>query len=132
MLRARIDLTLGVPRRGESRKVIVDLKTGRLIHRHREDLRFYALIETLVRDVPPRLLASYSLDSAAAETEEVTVDLLRSTLRRTLDGVERMVEIRFEESAADAHPRPGVPVVRRAAASATIGQAWLAADRMAD
>ena len=62
-MRARIDLTLGVPRGGESRKVIVDLKTGRLLHRHREDLRFYALIETLVRDVPPRLLASYSLDS---------------------------------------------------------------------
>ena len=106
VLRARIDLTLGVPRRDESRKVIVDLKTGRLLHRHREDLRFYALIETLVRDVPPRLLASYSLDSAAAETEEVTIDLLRSTLRRTLDGVERMIEIRFEGRPPTRTPGP--------------------------
>ena len=58
------------------------------------------------RDVPPRLLASYSLDSAAAETEEVTVDLLRSTLRRTLDGVERMVEIRFEGRPPTRTPGP--------------------------
>ena len=83
------------------------------MHRHREDLRFYALIETLVREVPPRLLASYSLDSAAAETEDVTVDLLRSTLRRTLDGVQRMVEIQFEGRPPTRTAGPGVPVVRR-------------------
>ena len=131
VLRARIDLTLGVPRQGESRKVIIDVKTGRLIHRHREDLRFYALIETLVRDVPPRLLASYSLDSAAAETEEVTVDLLRSTLRRTLDGVERMVEIRFEDRLPT---RTASPACRWCAVRSECdeGQAWLADDLRRD
>jgi hypothetical protein len=130
-LRARIDLTLGVPRLGESRKVIVDLKTGRLLHRHREDLRFYALIETLVRDVPPRLLASYSLDAAAAEIEEVTVDLLRSTLRRTLDGVERMIEVRFEGRPST---RTAGPACRwcTCRADCAEGQAWLAAERLAD
>lgn len=106
VLRARIDLTLGVPRERQSRKVIIDLKTGRLVNRHREDLRFYALTETLVRDVPPRLLASYSLDSAAADTEVVTIDLLRSTVRRTLDGVERMVEIGDESRPPTRSPGP--------------------------
>ena len=125
VLRARIDLTLGVPRNQESRKVIIDIKTGRLLHRHREDLRFYALIEALVRDVPPRLLASYSLDSAAAETEEVTIELLRSTLRRTLDGVERMIEIRFEGRLPTRTPGPACRwcVLRTDCAD---GQAWLA------
>ena len=112
VLRARIDLTLGVPKQGESRKVIVDVKTGRLMNRHREDLRFYALIETMVREVPPRLLASYSLDSAAAESEDVTIDLLRSAVRRTLDGVQRIVEIQFEGRPTDAYPQRGVPMVR--------------------
>ena len=97
VLRAKPDLTLGLPRGRESRKVIVDIKTGRLQGRHRADLRYYALVETLARDVPPRLLATYSLDSGTADVEDVTVELLRSTLRRTLDGVERMIEITAED-----------------------------------
>ena len=131
VMRARIDLTLGVPRGGESRKVIVDLKTGRLLQRHREDLRFYALIEALVRDVPPRLLASYSLDSAAAETEEVTIDVLRSTLRRTLDGVERMIELRFESRPPTRTPSAACrwcPCRN----SCEVGRAWLTAERVGD
>ncbi len=128
VLRARIDLTLGVPKQGESRKVIVDVKTGRLMNRHREDLRFYALIETMVREVPPRLLASYSLDSAAAESEDVTIDLLRSAVRRTLDGVQRIVEIQFEGRPTTRTPSAAC---RWCACRATcvVGQAWLAADR---
>jgi hypothetical protein len=131
VLKARIDLTLGVPRGGESRKVILDLKTGRLLHRHREDLRFYALIETLVRDVPPRLLASYSLDAGAAETEEVTVDVLRSTLRRTLDGIERMIEVRFDGRTPTRTPGPACrwcPCRR----GCEVGRTWLAAERVDD
>ncbi|HRE02145.1 MAG TPA: hypothetical protein PLV68_12655, partial [Ilumatobacteraceae bacterium] len=69
----------------ESRKLIVDLKTGRVHSRHREDLRFYALVETLSRQVPPRKLASFYLDAGEPVVEDVTEALLRSTLRRTLD-----------------------------------------------
>ena len=104
MLRSRVDLTLGTARGGESRKVIIDVKTGRLSPRHREDLRFYALVETLSRRVPPRLLATYSLDSGSADREEVTHGVLRSALRRTLDAVERMVAIRFEHRRAERTP----------------------------
>jgi hypothetical protein len=95
-LSAKVDLVLGRPSGRESRKVIVDLKSGRIVAQHREDLRFYALVETLCRDVPPRKLATFSLDSGSAEVEEVTPGLLRSSLRRTLDAIERMVELRAE------------------------------------
>jgi hypothetical protein len=96
VLRARVDLVIGRPVERESRKVIIDLKSGRIVDRHREDLRFYALVETLCRDVPPRRLASFSLDSGTAVVEDVTTGLLRSSLRRTLDAVERIIELRVE------------------------------------
>lgn len=104
VLRARVDLVIGRPRGTEARKVIIDLKTGRIVDRHRQDLRFYALVETLCRGVPPRKLASFSLDAGVAIVEEVTPALLRSTLRRTLDAVERMVELRAERRPASITP----------------------------
>ena len=96
LLRGRADLTMGKPFERESRKLIVDLKTGRVIARHREDLRFYAIVETLSRQVPPRKLASFYLDAAQPIVEDVTESLLRSTLRRTLDGVNALIELKVE------------------------------------
>jgi hypothetical protein len=96
VLRARVDLVIGKPQGTLARKVIIDLKSGRIVDRHRQDLRFYALVETLCRGVPPRRLASFSLDAGTAVVEDVTPALLRSTLRRTLDAIERMVELRAE------------------------------------
>jgi PD-(D/E)XK nuclease superfamily len=100
LLRARADLTMGRPVERESRKLIVDLKTGRVVARHREDLRFYALVETLSRQVPPRRLASFYLDSAQPVVEDVTEGLLRSTLRRTLDGINALIELQVEDRPA--------------------------------
>lgn len=96
LLRARVDLVVGRPEGRESRKLIIDLKTGRMIPRHREDLRFYALVETLVRDVPPRKLASFYLDSSQPAVEDVTEGVLRTALRRTLDGIHRIIELQVE------------------------------------
>lgn len=96
LMRGRSDLTMGKPFERESRKLIVDLKTGRVVPRHREDLRFYALVETLSRQVPPRRLASFYLDSAQPIVEDVTENLLRSTLRRTLDGIHALIELQVE------------------------------------
>lgn len=106
VLRARVDLVIGKPQGALARKVIVDLKSGRVVDRHRQDLRFYALVETLCRRVPPRRLASFSLDAGTAVVEDVTPALLRSTLRRTLDAVERMVELRAEGRPATATAGP--------------------------
>ncbi|HSB85871.1 MAG TPA: PD-(D/E)XK nuclease family protein [Ilumatobacteraceae bacterium] len=96
LLRAKVDLVIGKPQGRESRKLIIDLKTGRVAPRHREDLRFYALVETLSRDVPPRKLATFYLDSAEPIVEDVTEGVLRTALRRTLDGIHRLIELQVE------------------------------------
>jgi hypothetical protein len=49
ILQGKVDLIIGRPVGNESRKVIIDLKTGRPSMRHRQDLGFYALVETLAR-----------------------------------------------------------------------------------
>jgi CRISPR/Cas system-associated exonuclease Cas4 (RecB family) len=97
LLRARVDLMIGKPAGSESRKVIIDLKTGRAGPRHRQDLGFYALVETLVRGVPPRKLATFYLDAGEAQTEDVSERLLRTAVRRTLDGINAMVELGTEQ-----------------------------------
>lgn len=79
---SRMDLVLG----GPGKKVIIDLKTGRLTPTHRDDLRFYALVETLRSRQTPRQLGSYSLDSARLDNEDVTEGLLQSAVRRTAHG----------------------------------------------
>lgn len=90
-LTGKADLTLGRP----EDRVIIDLKTGSPVATHREDLRFYALLETLTLGVPPRKLASYYLDAATAHPEDVTEGVLWAATRRVVDGVERMVAIRW-------------------------------------
>jgi hypothetical protein len=96
LLRAKADIVIGRAAGDEPRKVLIDLKAGRVYDRHREDLRFYALVETLARGVPPRLVASFSLEAGEAVVEQVGVAMLRSSLRRTLDAIERMIELTAE------------------------------------
>jgi hypothetical protein len=89
ILTARMDLVLGAV----GRKVIIDLKTGRITSTHRDDLRFYALVETLRSRQPPRQLGTYSLDAARLDHEEVTESLLMAAVRRTSDGIRTMAEL---------------------------------------
>jgi CRISPR/Cas system-associated exonuclease Cas4 (RecB family) len=126
ILQGKVDLIIGRPVGNESRKVIIDLKTGRPSVRHRQDLGFYALVETLARSVPPRKLATFYLDAAEVQVEDVSERLLRTAVRRTLDGINAIVELQAE----------GRPPVRRAgvtcrwcplAESCDEGQAFLAA-----
>jgi hypothetical protein len=93
LLQGRTDLTLGRLDGRRPRKVIIDFKSGRPALVHREDLRFYALLETCRMGVPPRKLASYYLDSAEAHAEDVSEALLEAALRRTADGVVKIVEL---------------------------------------
>ena len=103
VLSGKTDLSLGRASGLAANKVIIDLKSGRPSLTHREDLRFYALLETIKLGVPPRQLATYYLESGRAQPEEVTVAMLRSAVRRTIDGVTTMVELRRGDRAA---PRP--------------------------
>jgi len=93
ILAGKVDLTLGVAEGQKAGKVIVDFKTGGFNTTHHEDLRYYALVETLRIGIPPRLVASYYLDQADFVPEKVTEELLESTVRRISQGVERIVEI---------------------------------------
>ena len=93
VLGGKSDLTLGRAEHGESRKVIIDLKTGGAWPNHMDELRFYALLETLRTGIPPRLIAGFYLDAGRAVPEEVTIETLGSAMRRTLDGIGRAVEL---------------------------------------
>ena len=88
------------------RVLIVDFKSGYRSFHHRDDLRFYALVQTLRHGVPPRKLVTYYLDYAESETEDVTEGTLQSALARALGGVERHVELTVEGRPPD--KRPGV------------------------
>lgn len=105
ILAGKVDLVIGRPDRDVSTKVIIDLKTGRKATRHRDDLRFYALVETLRTGVPPRKLASYYLDVGVADAEDVTEGVLRAALRRTLDAID--VEIDLQTGAREPERRAG-------------------------
>jgi hypothetical protein len=93
-LRGRPDLAFGQARGDEAGVLIVDLKTGRSYPNHLDDLRFYALLQTLKVGVPPYRVASYYLDSATFHAEDVTADTLEIALRRTIDGARKIAELR--------------------------------------
>ena len=94
MLWGRVDLVLGQARGDEARALVVDLKTGRPYPSHLDDLRFYALVQALRVGVPPFRVASYYLDTATFHAEDVTVDTLALAVRRTVDGVRKLLELR--------------------------------------
>jgi hypothetical protein len=106
VLSGKVDLTLGRPAGAESRKVIIDLKTGWVSPKHREDLRFYALVETLRTQVPPRKLASFYLDAGEPVVEDVDERVLRTASRRMLDAVDAEIGLRVE--GREPVKRPGV------------------------
>ncbi len=106
-LAGKVDLTIGRPDGARAGKVLIDLKTGSFSPSHRDDLRFYALVEAVRIGVPPRLLATYYLDGARLQEEIVTEDLLASALERVVRGVERVISLKHE--AREPELRPGPP-----------------------
>lgn len=93
ILHGKADLTLGAAEGHTAGRLIVDFKTGRSGLHHRDDLRFYALLDTLTIGVPPFRLASYYLDEATGHPEDVTEEVLEAALRRTIAGVGRLIEL---------------------------------------
>jgi hypothetical protein len=107
VLGGRADLTLGRSVGTTAGKVIIDLKSGNPAPGHRDDLRYYALVETLRLGTPPRLVASYYLDAARVETETVTEGLLEAAARRLVAGVQRLLELRRAPEQALRRTGPG-------------------------
>ncbi len=106
VLSGRVDLTLGRSQGDRAGKVLIDLKTGGFSPSHLEDLRFYALIETLRTGIPPRRLATNYLDEGRFLAEDVTTSLLHSSVARVIDGVARIVKTRRREHEPATAPGP--------------------------
>ena len=96
VLSGKVDLTVGRAEGTRAGKVLIDLKTGGFAPNHRDDLRFYALIETLRLGVPPRLLASYYLDGGRLQEELVSEDTLAVAFERVVAGADAAVALRHE------------------------------------
>ncbi len=92
----KVDLVVGKPSGRESRLLIIDFKSGGRSPHHRDDLRFYALVQTLRQQVPPRKLVTYYLDYAESDVEDVTEGSLETALVRALEGIERHIELTVE------------------------------------
>jgi hypothetical protein len=106
VLAGRTDLSLGRPTGSTAGKVIIDLKTGGHSASHLDDLRFYALVETLRLGTPPRLLASYYLDAGRAHPEAVTEGLLRAAVARTIDGAHLLHQLEIGTREPQVRPGP--------------------------
>jgi hypothetical protein len=105
-LSGKVDLALGRATGTQAGKVIVDLKTGKLSQTHRDDLRFYALLDAIRIGTPPRMVASYYLDRAEFTPEAITEDVLSATVDRVSDGVGRIAAIRFGGAEPEVRPGP--------------------------
>ncbi|MGI9624860.1 MAG: PD-(D/E)XK nuclease family protein [Acidimicrobiales bacterium] len=107
ILAGKVDLALGRASGQTAGKVIVDLKTGQFSPNHRDDLRYYALLDAIRVGIPPRLIATYYLDQGQFTPESVTVALLQSTVERVIDAVHRIVEIKYAGVEPNRQPGPG-------------------------
>lgn len=105
-LRGRPDLAFGQARGDEAGVLIVDLKTGWSYPHHLDDLRFYALLQTLKTGVPPYRVASYYLDSATFHLEEVTAATLEIAAGRAVDGIRTVARLLDAEAPAAISPGP--------------------------
>jgi hypothetical protein len=139
VLAGKYDLSLGTAQGATAGKVIIDFKTGGFSPTHLDDLRFYALLDTLKIGTPPRLLANYYLDEGRAHPEAVTVALLESAVARTVDGIGRIAQLhevahhRVEPDQAGVTKRPGPPCRWcPLVASCDEGTAFLTRDEVGD
>jgi hypothetical protein len=105
VLAGTYDLSLGQARGTTAGKVIIDFKTGGFAPTHVDEMRYYALLDTLRVGTPPRMVATYYLASGQPHPETVNEDLLNAAVARVVEGVARMSEL--DRRPEDAKRRPG-------------------------
>lgn len=106
ILVAKFDLALGSPNGMQARTIVTDFKTGGIRPEHHDDMRFYALIETLRAKVPPWRMALYYIDSGTWNHMDIDESILDISVRRTCDGATKMVELNtaLREPGSCSHP----------------------------
>jgi hypothetical protein len=85
-LSARVDLAIGCRAEDEASVAIVDVKSGARRPGHRDDLRFYALVEALCSPAPPFAVATYYSRTGELDVEPVTHELVVESAQRCLAG----------------------------------------------
>jgi hypothetical protein len=108
LLAGKFDLALGMPNGFEARVLITDFKTGGTRFEHHDELRFYALLETLRSKVPPWRVAVYYVDQGEWSYLDVNENALRSAIRRVADGAQRLAQL-FSGSRDPAACNPPCP-----------------------
>jgi len=86
-----IDLIVGAPSAGRASVGLIEVKSGRARIEDRDDLRFYALLETLRSAAAPFRVATFYTRTGLVDTEDVDDGLLTSSVQRVLAGINRMV-----------------------------------------
>ncbi|MGH8933962.1 MAG: PD-(D/E)XK nuclease family protein [Egibacteraceae bacterium] len=95
VLRGKPDLAIGrALHAGRRRLLLVDLKTGRRNNiRNRADMRFYALLATLKYGVAPFRVATFYLDEASWDAEDIDDDVLEAAARTVVAKAARAVRL---------------------------------------
>jgi len=101
VLSGRPDLTIGRPTRRRAGVLVVEAKSGRFRPAHLEELRFYALLETLRWGVAPFRAVVWSLGDGRLEAIDVDANLVWSETLRVADAITRLTRLAAEEA-----PRP--------------------------
>jgi len=127
-LHGQPDLMLGRVVVGEARVLLVDFKTGWVRAEHREDLRFYALLQTLVRRAPPFRVDTYYPEMGEHVPEDVSEAVLATAVRRVVDGADRIEAVRARRRAPTVSPGSACTFCA-ARATCEPGRAHLAARR---
>ncbi len=84
-----------------ARTLVVDFKTGQARPEHdRHELRFYALLATLVFGAPPFRWATYYVTEGRYDVEDLRRETLEVTARRVVDGIRQQVRIATKEDDA--------------------------------
>ena len=96
-LKGKVDLALGRRDGNRATVLLVDFKSGAAHRSHVDDLRYYALLDTIRSGVPPFRVASYYLDSARWHHEDVDEDLLEAAAHRVVEGVIKLVELTVDK-----------------------------------
>lgn len=106
VLKGVYDLALGRPHGSEARVLIVDFKSGKIHPDHLDELRFYALVETLRAEVPPYRVAAYSLEGAGFKVEVVREEMLHGVVDWVVEGATALAELARRDREPRLSPSP--------------------------